>query len=91
MDFPLFDPDFVAEDLDAIAARPFDPLARQKDDGTLFKINTSFAVSDDVTVYATISEGFRIGNSNGGGSPIRHPLMPPGERVVPKRPLSSNV
>jgi len=67
VDFPLFDPGFVAEDLGAIAQRPFNPDLRQQDDGELFKINTSYAVNDDINIYATISEGIRIGGSNGGG------------------------
>ncbi len=67
VDFPLFDPSFVASNLDSIASRPFDPNLGQDDDGTLFKFNTSYNVNDDVTLYATISEGFRIGGTNGGG------------------------
>jgi len=39
----------------------------QKDDGWLFKFNTSYDLSDDVMLYGTISEGYRIGNSNGVG------------------------
>ena len=67
VDFPLFDPDFVAASLDEIAARDFNPELRQKDDGSLFKFNTSYAINDDLNVYLTISEGFRIGGGNGGG------------------------
>jgi len=37
------------------------------DDGSLFKINASYQFSDDIMAYATISEGFRIGGSNGIG------------------------
>jgi len=68
VDFPLSNPDFVAEGLDVIASRAFDPTLRQEDDGTLFKLNTSYNVSEDVTIYATVSEGFRIGGGNGGGA-----------------------
>lgn len=67
VDFPLFDPSFVAPSLGEVGDRPFDPALRQTGDGTLLKVNTSFDVNDDVTIYATLSEGFRIGGSNGGG------------------------
>lgn len=63
---PFFeDPSYQRTTLDGIEDIAFDPNNDAKDDGTLFKINTSYAVNDDVNVYATISEGFRLGGSNG--------------------------
>jgi outer membrane receptor protein involved in Fe transport len=37
----------------------------QQDDGFLYKLNTSYRFTDDLMGYVTISEGYRIGSSNG--------------------------
>jgi iron complex outermembrane receptor protein len=51
----------------------------QKDNGWLFKFNTSYKFSDDVMTYLTVSEGYRIGSSNGVGA-CPDPL--PGNQIV---------
>ena len=67
VDFPLFDASFVPRTLGEIEAQPFDPTLGQADDGFLYKFNASYDVTDDVLAYFTVSEGYRIGNSNGLG------------------------
>lgn len=68
VDFPLFEPlTFMPLTLDEVANQAFDPALAQSDDGFLFKGNLSWEVSDDLLVYATVSEGYRIGGVNGLG------------------------
>jgi outer membrane receptor protein involved in Fe transport len=45
----------------------------QKDSGALYKLNTSYHFKPDLMGYVTISEGYRIGGSNGVG-PCPDPL-----------------
>ncbi|MGH8235775.1 MAG: TonB-dependent receptor, partial [Steroidobacteraceae bacterium] len=56
----------------------------QKENGTLFKFNTSYRFSEDLLGYATVSEGYRIGGTNG-VAPCPDPL-PPGQQNVCGRP-----
>jgi outer membrane receptor protein involved in Fe transport len=68
VDFPHFeDLSFMPATLDEIANTPFDPELSQSDNGFLYKFNASFEASDDLLVYATVSEGYRIGATNGLG------------------------
>ena len=67
VDFPLFDLSFVPTTLGEIEAQPFDPALGQADDGFLYKFNASYDVTDDFLAYFTVSEGYRIGDSNGQG------------------------
>ncbi|MCF6329769.1 MAG: TonB-dependent receptor, partial [Henriciella sp.] len=68
VDFPLFEPlTFAPQTLSQIKDNAFDPDLAQSDDGFLSKFNLSYDVSDDVLIYGTISEGYRIGASNGVG------------------------
>lgn len=70
-DFPVAD--YVFGGVDGFQAYPLSDIENQltlalnqSKSGELFKVNTSYKVSDDVTAYATFSQGFRVGASNGG-------------------------
>ncbi|MEX0342961.1 MAG: TonB-dependent receptor, partial [Erythrobacter sp.] len=68
VDFPLFEPlSYTPLTLDEVARQAFDPALAQSDDGFLFKANVSWEASDDLLIYATVSEGYRIGGVNGLG------------------------
>jgi outer membrane receptor protein involved in Fe transport len=76
---PLCDTVFFGEPPDSI--NPFGPCGGgispggQEEDGTLFKFNTSYYLTDDVMAYFTYSEGYRIGGDNG-LVPCPNPLPP---------------
>ncbi|MCB1640444.1 MAG: TonB-dependent receptor, partial [Xanthomonadales bacterium] len=63
VDFPLFNSIFGDAGPTDITL-DFQP-GGQSDSGSLFKFNTAYRFSEDVLGYFTISEGYRIGNSNG--------------------------
>lgn len=54
--------DYLDVDLDNA-----DPISAE-DSGSLLKLNVSYKFTDDVMAYVTLSEGFRIGGSNGVGA-----------------------
>ncbi len=74
-DFPLYNsvngdpPDQIILD--------FEP-ADQSDQGTLFKFNAAYDWTDDLMTYFTISQGFRIGNTNG----LEACILPIGSQTV---------
>lgn len=68
VDFPLFEPlSYAPQTLNEIEQNPFDPALAQSDNGFLYKFNLSWEATDDLLLYATVSEGYRIGGVNGVG------------------------
>ncbi|MEP2650468.1 MAG: TonB-dependent receptor [Paraglaciecola sp.] len=63
VDLPLFYTVFDGRDSDSLEIDLSTETAG--DSGDLFKFNTSYQFSDDLMGYFTVSEGFRIGGSNG--------------------------
>lgn len=63
VDFPLANTIFSGAAPDAINLEFKENKA--SDDGSLFKFNANYQFTNDVMGYATVSEGFRIGGSNG--------------------------
>ncbi len=78
VDFPLFEPlTFATSTLDEIGAFPFDPALGQSDNGFLFKANASWQATEGLLIYATVSEGYRIGGVNGVGQCVTFDPMAP--------------
>ncbi len=77
VDLPLFNTVFGGAGPDEINL-VFTP-AGQEDNGTLYKFNASYDWTDDFMTFFTISQGYRIGNTNS-VAPCVFPL-PPGQNV----------
>lgn len=63
VDLPLYDTVTGGRNQTDIILNPVP--GGQKDSGFLYKFNASYKASDDLLFYATASQGYRIGNSNG--------------------------
>jgi iron complex outermembrane recepter protein len=91
-DFPLIETFFGRVPDDAIVLEfDADHTATQSDDGLLYKFNTSYDLSDSILLYLTVSQGYRIGNSNGlaecdpfvPGTPQGSCALAPGQQYGP--------
>ncbi|MFN3816527.1 TonB-dependent receptor [Brevundimonas sp.] len=89
-DLPLLYTMYYGRDPDEIVLDFQD--AHEEEDGWLYKLNTSYELTDDVLIYATISDGYRIGGANGaaacpeglepdGSSPTQIVCALPNERL----------
>ncbi|MBO6796886.1 TonB-dependent receptor [Maricaulis sp.] len=68
VDFPLFEAvPFERLSISEIRDLDFDPALFQADDGVLTKFNIAYDLTDNILAYFTVSEGYRIGGSNGLG------------------------
>jgi outer membrane receptor protein involved in Fe transport len=76
VDFPLLRTVFFGDDPDSIIL-DFENDPTQDDDGWLGKFNTSYYFTDDIMGYLTVSQGYRIGGSN--GVPLCPDPIPPGQ------------
>ncbi|MBU2881406.1 TonB-dependent receptor [Psychrosphaera sp. B3R10] len=78
-DLPLYNSVFGGAASDAIDLDGNREFQDAKNDGTLFKVNVSYQVNSDLLTYATISEGFRIGGSNGVAACTPEDIANPGQ------------
>lgn len=69
-DFPVAD--YLFGGIDGFSAYPLSEIddnltliENQSQDGQLFKVNTSYSFGDGQTAYATFSQGYRVGATNG--------------------------
>lgn len=52
-----------------------------KDDGVVWKFNTSYNITPDIMLWATYSKGYRIGGVNTGAAPCVLPLDPDQQNI----------
>jgi outer membrane receptor protein involved in Fe transport len=64
VDFPLYYTSYIGDRGPDEVIHNFES-GGDEDDGFLFKFNTSYHFNEDMMGYLTVSEGYRIGSSNG--------------------------